>query len=187
MKLHACSAVPSGIMTCTGAGMHKLWVQVQQAFVPAACRLVWHEEPSGRSSCSNAPCSATATLHAFTGQGLQVAMLGAAFTARLPRLADGKVLFPDLILVLQDSTYKYFEIVMVDPHHKCVRKVGAIAGLHLFWQGKDCSSVLDFASQTSCKLLLQCQRPKLPQSCCIILTAAGPAHQLDCKSCAQAP
>eukprot|EP00891_Asterochloris_glomerata_P008171 jgi/Astpho2/8171/Aster-03100 len=24
--------------------------------------------------------------------------------------------------VNQDSTYKYFEIVMVDPHHKCVRK-----------------------------------------------------------------
>ena len=25
---------------------------------------------------------------------------------------------------LQDAVYKYFEVIMVDPHHKCIRKVG---------------------------------------------------------------
>ena len=78
---------------------------------------------------------------------MQAAMLGAAFIAWLPRLAVGKLLFTHLMPVLQDSTYKYFEIVMVDPHHKCVRKVSAIAGLHLFLQDRGCSSMLASACQ----------------------------------------
>ena len=100
----------------------------------------------------------------------------------LQGLADGKLVFLNVLLLLQDSTYKYFEIVMVDPHHKCVRKVGAIAGLHMFQQGKGCSFTLNFANQACCKLLKA-------QAAHVMLhhwTAAGPAHQLDCKSCAQA-
>ena len=86
----------------------------------------------------------TALLHSSE---MQAAMLGAAFIARLPCLADGKLPFSDAMIVLQDSTYKYFEIVMVDPHHKCVRKVSTIAGLHLLRQDRGCSSMLDSARQ----------------------------------------
>ena len=131
-----------------------------------------------------------AVLHFFTALRLQAAMLGAAFIARLPCLADGRLLFPNLMLALQDSTYKYFEIVMVDPHHKCVRKVGAIAGLQLFGKGIGCNSMLDFASQLDASCCCQRQRPKLPMSFDCCRTRASTGSQTLCTSigsCAALP
>ena len=112
--------------------------------MPTAYRLVWHEEPSGRGELQQCPLLCSGSTASRQSSEMQAAVLGAAFLARLPRLADSKLLSSDLMLVLQDSTYKYFEIVMVDPHHKCVRKVSAIAGLHCFgktWAAAPCSTL----------------------------------------------
>lgn len=46
-----------------------------------------------------------------------------------PLVVDILLIYTYVALPLQDSTYKYFEVILVDPQHAAVRNVSKLQGL----------------------------------------------------------
>jgi hypothetical protein len=96
----------------------------------------------------------------------------------------------------QDSTYKYYEVVLVDPAHNAVRNVRFCFCLHASWHlqrrcvqhqsshlQSHAQNMLHSGSTLACLSL--CSEMKSSHHAKVV--HAGPAHQLDLQPCTQAP
>ncbi len=93
---------------------------------------------------------------------------------------------------MQDSTYKYFEVILVDPQHNAIRRVRfrllvmPSVSCRYFSQMRTAGACIGkFLSRIACLLSQAASRLLLLLN--LFAATAGPAHQLDREPGAQAP